>query len=257
MGGDFGLAAPAFPWHHKTPLAYSLFWRPQFIQGHDWASVRRGRQIYTEVFAPCHSLDLLCFRHLQEFMTTEEVKALAADCEVTADPDDEGNVGMREAGLLDKLPQPYPNAKAASFSNNGANPPDLSHITKGRDGGENYIHALLTSYGRDAPAGLEKPSDSLNWNPYFLGGWIGMPRPLSDEQVEYDDGTPASVAQMSKDVSCFLAWCAEPWMDERKYLFTKGAVTFATLLPFGFYWFRTRNGIVKNRRLRRLAHGSL
>ena len=234
----------------QTPLAYSLKWRPEFIQGHDWGSIRRGRQIYSEVFGPCHSLDMLSFRHLQEFMTTEEVKELAADTQVDADPNDEGEVEPRDAGLLDKLPQPYANAKAAAFSNGGAVPPDLSHITKGRDGGENYIHALLTSYDREIPAGYSAPGATLAFNPYFLGSWIGMPKPLSDEMVEYDDGTPASVSQMSKDVCCFLAWCSEPWLDERKYTFTKMGVTFLTLFPFATYWYRTRANVIKFKRIR-------
>merc|ERR1719217_2045897 len=99
------LHAPMLPWLHKTPLHYSLFWRPQFIRGHDWPSIRRGRQVSTEVFAPCHSLDMLSFRHLQEFMTIEEVKELASEYEVAAEPDAEGNVGERTAVLLDHLPK--------------------------------------------------------------------------------------------------------------------------------------------------------
>ena len=256
MGGD-GLIAPAFPWHHKNPLNYTWKVRKQFFQGHDWASIRRGRQIYTEVFAPCHSLEMLSFRHLQEFMTTEEVKELAAESEVFDEPDDIGEVNLRPSGLLDKLPKPYPNAKAASAANSGANPPDLTLITKGRDGGENYVYALLTSYGRDLPAGVKAPSETLAWNPYFPGGFIGMPKPLSDEMVEYDDGTPASTSQMSKDVCCFLAWCAEPWMDERKYLALKGFMSSAIVVPFGFYWFKTRMNITKMKRFRNTNLGKL
>jgi len=251
------LHAPMLPWLHKTPLHYSLFWRPQFIRGHDWPSIRRGRQVYTEVFAPCHSLDMLSFRHLQEFMTIEEVKELASEYDVAAEPDNEGIVNERSAVLLDKLPKPYKNEQEAKFSNGGAAPPDLSLITKGRDGGENYIYHLLTSYGRDVPEGIVKPGETLAWNPYFSGCWIGMPKPLSEEMVEYEDGTPASVAQMSKDVCCFLAWCGEPWMDERKYTFIKVFTTFCVVWPFSYYWFRTRFNLVKFRRIRLSRHGKL
>jgi len=45
-----------------------------------------------------------------------------------------------------------------------------------------------------------------------------MPKPLSDGQVTYDDGSPATVAQYSKDVTTFLMWAAEPRMEERKHL---------------------------------------
>jgi ubiquinol-cytochrome c reductase cytochrome c1 subunit len=43
-----------------------------------------------------------------------------------------------------------------------------------------------------------------------------MPPPLQDGQVEFPDGTPATVSQMAKDVSVFLAWTAEPEHDTRK-----------------------------------------
>ena len=43
-----------------------------------------------------------------------------------------------------------------------------------------------------------------------------MPAPLTDDQVTFDDGTAATVDQMAKDVSAFLAWSAEPKMEERK-----------------------------------------
>ena len=46
------------------------------------------------------------------------------------------------------------------------------------------------------------------YNPYFPGGWIGMPAPLNDGAVDYDDGTPNTSTQMAKDVTTFLAWAA-------------------------------------------------
>ena len=45
---------------------------------------------------------------------------------------------------------------------------------------------------------------------------ISMPPPLSEGIVEYADGTPATVDQMSMDVSAFLMWTAEPKMADRK-----------------------------------------
>lgn len=45
-----------------------------------------------------------------------------------------------------------------------------------------------------------------------------MPPPLAEGGVDYDDGTEASVSQMAKDVSVFLAWAAEPEADERKLM---------------------------------------
>ena len=43
-----------------------------------------------------------------------------------------------------------------------------------------------------------------------------MPQPLTDGQVTYDDGSPQTIAQYSKDVSAFLMWVAEPHLVARK-----------------------------------------
>ena len=43
-----------------------------------------------------------------------------------------------------------------------------------------------------------------------------MAPPLSDELIEYADGTPATVKQMAADVTEFLAWSADPKMEQRK-----------------------------------------
>ena len=44
-----------------------------------------------------------------------------------------------------------------------------------------------------------------------------MPPPLTaNGQVTYADGTPATVDQMSKDVSAFLVWTAEPTLTARR-----------------------------------------
>ena len=54
------------------------------------------------------------------------------------------------------------------------------------------------------------------YNKYFPGHAIKMPKPLSDGQVNYDDGSPATVAQYARDVTTFLMWAAEPHMEARK-----------------------------------------
>ena len=62
-----------------------------------------------------------------------------------------------------------------------------------------------------------------------------MPPPLSDDQVTYADGTPATVSQMANDVAQFLVWAAEPTLEERKatglkvllFLVVLSALTFA------------------------------
>jgi ubiquinol-cytochrome c reductase cytochrome c1 subunit len=120
----------------------------------------------------------------------------------------------RPALPKDRFIEPYPNEKAGRASNGGAYPPDLSLITKARSGGADYLHALLTGY-RDAPEGVELRA-GLYYNPYMAGGKIAMPSPLMEDIVEYSDGTPATIEQMSSDVTQFLSWAAEPTMEERK-----------------------------------------
>jgi cytochrome c1 len=48
-----------------------------------------------------------------------------------------------------------------------------------------------------------------------------MGPPLSDEGVEYADGTKATVDQMARDITAFLIWTAEPELEERKRLGVK------------------------------------
>ncbi|GFY83073.1 cytochrome C1 family [Actinidia rufa] len=156
--------------------------------------------------------------------TEEETKAMAAEIEVVDGPNDEGEMFTRPGKLSDRFPQPYSNEQAARFANGGAYPPDLSLITKARHNGQNYVFALLTGY-RDPPAGISI-REGLHYNPYFPGGAIAMPKMLNDGAVEYEDGVPATEAQlrisslifmqMGKDVVSFLAWAAEPEMEERK-----------------------------------------
>ncbi|WKX91551.1 hypothetical protein Q1695_009963 [Nippostrongylus brasiliensis] len=191
------------PWSHKG--SFNSF---------DIASVRRGYEVYKQVCAACHSLKFIHYRHFVDtIMTEEEAKAEAADA-LIRDVDDKGAVIQRPGILTDKLPDPYPNKKAAAAANNGAAPPDLSLMSLARHGGDDYIFALLTGYF-DAPAGI-KIDDGKAYNPYFPGGVISMPQQLYDEGIEYKDGTPATQSQQAKDVATFMHWCAEPFHDTRK-----------------------------------------
>ena len=48
-----------------------------------------------------------------------------------------------------------------------------------------------------------------------------MAQPLSDDAVEYTDGTKATTRQLAWDVTTFLTWAAEPEMETRKNLGVK------------------------------------
>ncbi len=105
---------------------------------------------------------------------------------VTDGPNDVGDMFERPGKLADKFPNPYANEEAAKAANNGALPPDLSFIVNARHGGEDYIFSILTGYC-DPPEGIEM-REGLYFNPYFLGGALGMAQQLFSEGIEYDDG---------------------------------------------------------------------
>ena len=188
----------------------------------DRRQVQRGFQVYKEVCAACHGLRHVAFRNLTELGFTEpEVKAIASQwaTEVPSINQETGEAQSRKAMPVDYFPSPYANEVAARAANNNALPPDLSLMAKARDGGGEYIHSLLTGY-RNPPANLpaeNRPGQGLYYNPYFVNLNIAMPPPLvADGQVTYADGTPATIGNMSKDVSAFLIWAAEPRMENRK-----------------------------------------
>lgn len=183
----------------------------------DRQSAQRGFQVYKEVCASCHGLNRVAFRNLTALGFSEaEVKEIAAGSLVVDGPNDDGEMFERPGRPSDKFVPPFANEKAARASNNGAYPPDLSLIIKARGDGANYVYSLLTGYS-DAPAGVELGA-SMSYNPYFPGHQIAMASPLSADIVTYQDGTEASVDQMSKDVVNFLQWAAEPEMEQRKHM---------------------------------------
>ena len=181
----------------------------------DAAARQRGFQVYKEVCAGCHSLNFIAFRNFRDLGYTEdEVKALAAEFSVVDGPNDDGEMFERDGKPSDFWPAPFPNDKAAAAANGGAVPPDLSLITKARKKGPEYLYALLTGYV-DPPADFEL-LEGLSYNKAFPGHQIAMAAPLFDDGVEYADGTPATVDQMSRDLVNFFVWTAEPEMEDRK-----------------------------------------
>jgi ubiquinol-cytochrome c reductase cytochrome c1 subunit len=75
---------------------------------------------------------------------------------------------------------------------------------------------VLTGYA-DPPAGVTL-MEGMNYNKFFPGHQIAMPKPLNADQVTYADGTKATEEQLARDVSSFLAWTAEPELEARKRL---------------------------------------
>ena len=192
----------------------------------DRGSLQRGYQVYTEVCAACHSMKYLSYRNLAEKGGPEfsiiQAKAIAASFEVLDGPNADGEMFTRPAKLSDKFVMPYENEKAAQAANGGAYPPDMSVLVKARGGGVDYIYSLLQGY-EDAPSGVTL-DEGVHYNKYMYGNKIKMSAPLSDGIIEYGDGTVASVEQMSKDVTTFLMWAAEPHLEARHRMGFKAIV---------------------------------
>lgn len=199
----------------------------------DKAQLQRGYKVYKEVCSGCHSMKFVAFRNLADRggpgFSEEQVKALAASFKIS-DVNDAGETKDRKGMASDYFPSPFANDGAAKAANGGALPPDLSLITKAREGwhgtfnqlvngigGPQYVYSLLTGY-EDPPKEAGKVEGKY-YNPYFQNGlWIAMPTAgtLTDGRVTFDDGAPNKIEDEARDVSAFLAWTAEPKMEERK-----------------------------------------
>jgi ubiquinol-cytochrome c reductase cytochrome c1 subunit len=215
---------------HKEPKELHLASDGPFGK-FDNRQLQRGFQVYSEVCSACHSMKLVSFRDLKEIGYNDaEVKKIASDWKVqtpSINPDT-GEASTRKPLPSDTIPPPFPNDVAARAANNNALPPDLSLITKAREGGAAYVYSLLTGFtsqqGYKNDKGevlLQKFPDAktpanLHFNPYFANLNIAMPPPLTTNgQVQYEDGTKPTVDQMARDVAAFLVWTAEPSLARR------------------------------------------
>ena len=221
-------AAPAYAAGGDIEIPDRKFSFDGVFGTYDRASAQRGFQVYKEVCAACHSLRLLSYRNLRELGLTEaQVAAIAAQVEIKDGPNDEGQMFERPGRPADRFRSPFANDAAARSANNGALPPDLSVMAKARAGGADYLFALLTGYV-DPPAGVTL-MDGMHYNQYYPGHQIAMGAPLNPDQVDYADGTKATVEQMAHDVSTFLQWAAEPELEQRRALGVK-IIIFLTIL---------------------------
>ena len=201
--------------------------------------LQRGLQVFTEVCSACHGLKFVPIRSLSDeggpHLPEDQVRAYAKQFTVV----DKETGEDREAVPADKFP-----------ANTAAAAPDLSLMAKARAGfhgpygsginqlmrgigGPEHIFSVLTGY-EENPACAPDGIDGFYYNKAFANGgvpdsckdehglstvpgsWIAMPPPIADDQVTYQDGTKATLHQMSEDVSAFLMWAAEPQMMARK-----------------------------------------
>jgi ubiquinol-cytochrome c reductase cytochrome b/c1 subunit len=228
---------------------------------YDRGSLQRGLKVYKEVCSNCHSLNYIAFRNLADpggpGYSDAQVAALASEYKIKDGPNDQGEMFERPGRPADYFPAPFPNEQAARAANGGGLPPDLSLIAKARsyergfpffifdfftqfqEQGPNYVSAILQGFEDKPPAGVSVPDGSY-YNKYFPGHAIKMPKPLSDGQVTFDDGAPATLPQYAHDVTTFLMWAAEPHMEARKQL---GFQVFVFLIIFAFLMYFTKKKV--------------
>ena len=127
------------------------------------------------------------------------------------------------------------------MGNNGSYPPDLSVITKAKKRGPDYIFSLLLGY-TELPVDF-KLGEGMYYNKWKEGHQIAMAQPLDEGYVDYDDGTENILSQLAEDVVTFLAWSAEPELEERKSLGIKVILFFIVL---GFIVFLAKRRLWKN-----------
>ncbi len=185
---------------------------------YDQAQLQRGLQIYTEVCSACHGLKYVAFRTLSDpggpAMEEAQMRAYAAQFDVF------------DAELDDTRPGTPPDHFPPSSLENA---PDLSLMAKARAGfhgplgtgisqflngigGPEYIASMLTGFTGEQE---EMAGTTLYENSAF-GGYMAMNPVLAGDDVEYADGTPATLEQEAEDVAAFLMWTAEPKMMARK-----------------------------------------
>jgi cytochrome c1 len=211
------------------------------------AQLQRGFKVYVDACARCHGIKRIAFRNLAEpggpSFPEAGVKSLAATYQVDATPNEQGTVVKRPAILADLIPSPFKNEQEARATLNGALPPDLSLIARARgiesnapfymvpltmlrdivagyqEAGVDYIYAYVTGYV-PPPAKVKVP-DGMNYNRAFPDPHLtAMPNPFAggDGLIKYDDGTPGTVDNYARDVTAFLAWAADPRLEDRKRL---------------------------------------
>ncbi len=204
----------------------------------DRAQLQRGFKVYREVCANCHSLSMVAFHNLAEpggpEFSVAQVQSLAAEYKIKDGPNDQGEMFDRPGRPADYFPPPFANDQAARATNGGALPPDMSVLAKARtyergfprfvidalpffqyqEHGVDYIAALLKGYEKP-PQGMQM-APGMQYNMYFPGHGIAMSAPISDGQVTFDDGSPATLDQYSRDIAAFLMWTAEPHLEDRK-----------------------------------------
>ena len=222
----------------------------------DQVQLQRGLKVYTQVCSACHGMQYVPLRTLANEdgpgLPPDQMRAYAQQYEVYDEEIDD----YREAKPTDHFPgsqlETAPDLSLMAKKRAGFHGPygtGLAQLFKGM-GGPEYIYSLMVGY-EDPPAcapddmegsynvaftagGFPEACKDEHGHHTVPGSWINMAKPLWGQDVDYDDGTMASMEQEAEDVAAFLTWAAEPKMMARKQAGLSG-VLFLTVLSVLLY----------------------
>jgi ubiquinol-cytochrome c reductase cytochrome c1 subunit len=233
LAGSAAAAAETFE-AHTTDIAFS-FEGP--FGRYDRLQLQRGLQVYTEVCSACHGLQYVPLRSLSETggpaLPEDQVRAYAEQFEIFDPELDDFRPRTPNDHFPESMMETAPDLSLMAKARAGFHGPygtGLSQLFNGI-GGPEHIYSILTGYTGEEK---EEAGSVFYENTAFSTGWIAMPQPMYDGQVEFADGSPNDLASLSEDVSAFLMWAAEPQMMARKQAgFT--AVVFLSVLAVLLY----------------------
>lgn len=229
---------------------------------YDQMQLQRGLQVYTEICAACHGLELVAFRTLSEEggpgLPEEQMRAYAEFYEVFDETLFDGEGDFRTATPADRFPgsmlETAPDLSLMAKARAGFHGPagtGLAQLFKGMGGAE-YIASLMTGYVDEPECALEGepmdgyyniafaaggfPESCIDEKGYHMvpGSYISMAPPLYGDDVDYADGSSTSLEAVAMDVSAFLMWTAEPKLVARKQAGLTGVI-FLTVLSVLLY----------------------
>lgn len=218
------------------PQSRPQSWTFEGLRGKwDKNELYRGYTVATQVCLACHSFAYVSHRDMMRAGFTEaEVQAMASALGVT-DIDRKLLTGLDEKTAQETY---------------GKTPPDLSLMTRARQGGVDYVYAFLTGYdvpaaevSRTLPSGLP---GGLSFNRAFPGHVTAMADPFGNGAgagVKYHDGTAATAPQMAHDVATFMQWSAQPEYVGRRHV---GVYVLLYLAIFGVLAFFSKRVIWKD-----------
>ncbi|MFB9148432.1 cytochrome c1 [Roseovarius ramblicola] len=222
----------------------------------DQVQLQRGLKVYSQVCSACHGMQYVPLRTLADeggpHLPGDQMRAYAQQFEVF-DPEIDD---FRTAKPTDHFPgsqlENAPDLSLMAKKRAGFHGPygtGISQLFNGM-GGPEYIYSLMIGYHEPPECAPEDFPGSYNaaftaggypeeckdehGHPTVPGSWIAMAQPLWGDDVEYDDGTEATLEQEAEDVAAFLMWTAEPKMMARKDAGLTGVI-FLTVLSVLLY----------------------